>query len=65
MDACSQLPCPTGTTCTDLTPAEEESLGVGYKCSQCPQGFVLNGSKCTGRAYITVVGAIRLITDKV
>ncbi|KAK7476341.1 hypothetical protein BaRGS_00032400 [Batillaria attramentaria] len=38
-DACLDNPCDPYQNCTDLSPSEEASRGVGYNCSDCPVGY--------------------------
>ncbi|XP_061182283.1 mucin-like protein [Saccostrea echinata] len=45
-DGCRNDPCPLGRECIDLTPEDEDTLGRGYNCSECPPGFMDVGSKC-------------------
>ena len=44
VDPCTHWPCPKGTTCTS-TPG----VGIGYKCGECPPGFLMRHSKCYGK----------------
>ncbi|XP_046546605.1 mucin-like protein [Haliotis rubra] len=45
-NGCQPNPCPTGTNCTDLSPAEQQRLGRPNNCT-CREGFSLSDGKCT------------------
>lgn len=45
-NACINEPCPLLRNCTDLTPEEENRLGRGYNCSDCPNGYNDIDNKC-------------------
>lgn len=48
-DGCANSPCPVGAQCTDLTPAEEaenKKHKQGYRCSNCPAGYLLVRDLC-------------------
>jgi len=47
-DGCSLDGCAEGTNCTDVTPEEQQSRNVSYNCTDCPSGYVLEGTKCNG-----------------
>jgi len=44
-DRCSLDGCAEGTNCTDVTPEEQQARNVSYNCSDCPSGYVLEGTK--------------------
>ena len=48
-DACLESPCHPMTTCTDLTPEQETSQGVGFTCSACPTGYDTVQGDCLGK----------------
>ncbi|XP_013383336.2 uncharacterized protein LOC106153782 [Lingula anatina] len=45
IDGCADNPCPPTGNCTDLTPSEEETQGVSFRCL-CPSGYFILGLKC-------------------
>ena len=52
-NGCSDTPCDFGRTCIDLSSAEHIMLNRPYNCSDCPEGYANNDTKCEG-AFTTI-----------
>ncbi|XP_025082446.1 uncharacterized protein LOC112557056 isoform X3 [Pomacea canaliculata] len=49
LDACQKSPCGAEQECVDLTPAQQGSSEIGFRCGACPVGFMtdpLDATRC-------------------
>jgi len=63
-DGCSLDGFSEGTNCTDVTPAEQQARNVSYICTDCPSGYVLEGTKCNGNLTISQLCITRTVDLK-